>query len=113
MLTVYLHQLRHDLKTWRILVVFGLTACLFGANGIIYSLKNDRLAKVWSIQRPSADVYSIRFVGTRTAAGSFGLGFDLFAARTAAPPVPTLSPAAWIALALMMGALAWRRIGRQ
>ena len=43
----------------------------------------DGLATLWSIQRADADIYSIRFVGTRTASGGFGLGFDLFDARTA------------------------------
>jgi hypothetical protein len=41
----------------------------------------DGVATLWSFERESNDVYSIRFQGTRTAAGSFGLGFDNFSAR--------------------------------
>jgi hypothetical protein len=37
----------------------------------------------WTIVRPSADIFSLRFVGERTAAGFFGLGFDNFSARNA------------------------------
>ena len=46
------------------------------------------IATLWSFSRPSADVVSIRFAGTRTAGGAFGLGFDNFDARTAAVPEP-------------------------
>jgi hypothetical protein len=38
----------------------------------------NRNAAVWSFERESADVYSIRLSGTRRRAGGFGLGFDNF-----------------------------------
>lgn len=43
----------------------------------------DALATFWSFSRDTADIYSIRFVGTRNAPGAFGLGFDNF--TTCAP----------------------------
>ena len=41
----------------------------------------DGVATRWAISHPTADIASIRFTGRRTAAGSFGLGFDMFCAR--------------------------------
>lgn len=38
----------------------------------------DALATPWGFKRDSADVFSIKFIGTRTASGAFGLGFDNF-----------------------------------
>ena len=38
----------------------------------------SRRATPWAIQRAQNDIFSIRFVGTRTTAGGFGLGFDNF-----------------------------------
>lgn len=43
----------------------------------------DAIATFWSFNRDTADIYSIRFVGTRNAPGAFGLGFDNF--TTCAP----------------------------
>ncbi len=42
----------------------------------------DGIATSWSFDRGVSDVFSIRFVGTRTAPGAFGLGFDNFYARS-------------------------------
>ena len=44
----------------------------------------DGIATRWSIDRESADIHSIRFVGRRTALGGFGLGFDNFCSRSSA-----------------------------
>jgi hypothetical protein len=44
----------------------------------------DGMATRWSIDRESADIHSIRFIGRRTAAGGFGLGFDNFCSRSSA-----------------------------
>jgi outer membrane protein OmpA-like peptidoglycan-associated protein len=44
----------------------------------------DGLATRWAIDRGAADIHSIRFVGRRTAAGGFGLGFDNFCSRSRA-----------------------------
>jgi hypothetical protein len=41
----------------------------------------DGLATPWSFDRDQNDVYSIRFVGTRTDSGGFGIGYDNFYAR--------------------------------
>jgi len=41
----------------------------------------DGLATPWSFDRDENDVFSIRFVGSRTEAGGFGLGYDNFYAR--------------------------------
>ena len=38
----------------------------------------DGIATLWSFDRTSADIASIKFQGTRTTSGSFGLGFDNF-----------------------------------
>jgi hypothetical protein len=38
----------------------------------------ERNAAVWAFERDSADVYSLRFAGTRDREGGFGLGFDNF-----------------------------------
>jgi hypothetical protein len=38
----------------------------------------NAIATPWVIDRINKDIHSIRFVGTRTAGGFFGLGFDLF-----------------------------------
>jgi len=49
----------------------------------------DGLATVWSFNRTSSDINSIRFKGTRTATGAFGLGFDNFSPTQPAPiPLP-------------------------
>ena len=50
----------------------------------------DGIATFWSFNRTSQDIASIRFAGTRTDSGSFGLGFDNFSARsvTLIPPSP-------------------------
>lgn len=42
----------------------------------------DGMAIFWSISRSFEDIASIRFAGTRTASGAFGLGFDNFSARS-------------------------------
>lgn len=62
----------------------------------------DGLATLWSIERGTADIHSIRFEGERMASGGFGLGFDLFRARTAASNVPSLSPGARVVAALLL-----------
>lgn len=49
----------------------------------------DGVATFWSFQRPQSDVFSIRFVGTRTLAGGFGLGFDNFNATSIIPEPST------------------------
>jgi hypothetical protein len=38
----------------------------------------DGIATRWQFARPTPDIFSIRFSGTRAAAGAFGLGFDDF-----------------------------------
>ena len=48
----------------------------------------DGLATFWSFDRATTDISSIRFAGSRTQAGGFGLGFDNFNARSAVVPVP-------------------------
>lgn len=62
----------------------------------------DGLATTWSIKRGAADIRSIRFEGRRTIAGGFGLGFDRFDARRAAPVVPLLPAAGWAVLATLL-----------
>lgn len=42
----------------------------------------DALATRWEFQRATAEVASIRFVGSRQVDGAFGLGFDNFNARS-------------------------------
>ncbi len=42
----------------------------------------DGIATFWSFDRPTEDIRSIRFSGSRTTAGAFGLGFDNFNARS-------------------------------
>ncbi len=44
-------------------------------------LTGDRNSTPWSITRPAADIFSIRFSGERPGGGVFGLGFDDFSAR--------------------------------
>jgi len=57
------------------------------------------IATFWSFDRPTEDIASIRFAGSRAAAGAFGLGFDNFNARSATVvPMPP-------ALLLMMSGL--------
>ena len=64
----------------------------------------DGIATFWSFERSLADIASIRFAGTRTAAGVFGLGFDNFSARSVAPvPVPSAIILFSSALALFVG----------
>jgi Thrombospondin type 3 repeat len=46
-------------------------------------MTGDGVATPWTISRASADIHSIRFMGTRMASGLFGLGFDNFSARNA------------------------------
>jgi len=53
----------------------------------------DATATPWSIQHSSGDIYSLRFVGTRTAGGAFGLGFDNFNTSSAVVPIPA---AVWL-----------------
>lgn len=43
----------------------------------------DGIATRWVLYRASEDIYSIKFEGQRADAGSFGLGFDNFSARSA------------------------------
>lgn len=62
----------------------------------------DGIATNWSFIRSSNDVHSIRFKGTRLTPGAFGLGFDLFDARSAPPPVPALPAAGVAALSLAL-----------
>lgn len=64
----------------------------------------NREATPWAIQRVAADIYSIRFVGTRTASGGFGLGFDNFDTGVVIP-VPA---AAWL-FGSALGLLGWVR----
>ena len=45
----------------------------------------DGIATFWSIQHATADIMSIRFTGTRTTSGVFGLAFDNFSARSVVP----------------------------
>lgn len=50
----------------------------------------DGIATFWSFDRPFEDISSIRFSGTRSDAGAFGLGFDNFSARSVTPvPLPS------------------------
>ena len=51
----------------------------------------DAVATPWAFDRASDDVHSIRFSGVRTDGGGFGLGFDLFEARSAGAEL-TVSP---------------------
>jgi hypothetical protein len=44
----------------------------------------DGIATLWSFDRADADIASLRFIGERPV-GDFGLGFDNFNARSAAP----------------------------
>lgn len=70
----------------------------------------DGIATLWSFTRPSADVYSIRFVGSRSTSGSFGLGFDNFDARSASAATPIPLPATHILmLAGLIGFLFFTR----
>lgn len=46
----------------------------------------DGVATFWSFDRGINEIYSLRFVGTRQAAGAFGLGFDNFNARAIPEP---------------------------
>jgi hypothetical protein len=49
----------------------------------------DGIATFWSFDRATTDIASIRFAGSRTLAGGFGLGFDNFNARSASVvPIP-------------------------
>ncbi len=53
----------------------------------------DGIATRWSFSRDNADIFSIRFVGSKTS-GAFGLEFDNFSARSAQPapsPLPVTS----------------------
>jgi hypothetical protein len=72
------------------------------------------MATPWSFNRSSADVWSIRFAGSRTAAGAFGLGFDNFDAGTAAPvPEPsTLLLLGAGAAVFSLRLICWRERGR-
>lgn len=72
----------------------------------------DGVGTSWSFDHPSPDIYSIRFVGTRTSPGSFGLGFDNF--NTRAPiSVPSLTHGGRILLAgaIFVLALVGRALG--
>jgi hypothetical protein len=44
----------------------------------------DGVATPWSFGQATANITSLRFKGTRTTAGGFGLGFDNFDAHSAA-----------------------------
>lgn len=68
----------------------------------------DGVATSWSIERATTDIHSIRFVGMRTDPGGFGLGFDLFDTRRAAPAVPLASPLGWLLLAIGLTTVAAR-----
>lgn len=69
----------------------------------------DGVATLWSFSRPLADITSIRFAGTRTLSGGFGLGFDNFDARIA--PVPEPETYAFMLVGLgLVGWAAWRRM---
>lgn len=46
----------------------------------------DAAVTPWSLSRPQADIHSIRFQGTRTVHGAFGLGFDNFDSTQAIKP---------------------------
>lgn len=60
----------------------------------------EGLATVWSFNHTLADISSIRFKGTRTAGGAFGLGFDNFS-----PSAPVPEPQTFVMLAAGLGAL--------
>lgn len=49
----------------------------------------EGLATLWSFNHASADISSIRFKGTRTLAGGFGLGFDNFSPTSPVPEPQT------------------------
>ncbi len=59
----------------------------------------DRVATFWSISRPQNEIFSLRFKGTRTVAGSFGLGFDNF--NTTAIPEPSIAALFGIGLTIL------------
>lgn len=46
----------------------------------------DGIATFWSLNRPTNDIASIKFAGSRTISGGFGLGFDNFNARAVPAP---------------------------
>ena len=48
----------------------------------------DGIATPWGFKRDQPDIHSIKFIGTRTQVGGFGLGFDKFVACV----VPQLEP---------------------
>ena len=67
----------------------------------------DGIATFWSFDRTLNDIVSIRFKGSRTQAGGFGLGFDNFNARFASPvPVPA---AVWLFSSALLGLIGFAR----
>lgn len=70
------------------------------ADGVVIATKvltagepqtGDGIATPWQFQRTTNDIASLRFQGSREESGGFGLGFDLFHARSI-PPIKLYLP---------------------
>ena len=73
----------------------------------------NQTATDWAFKRHVANIHSIRFVGTRTVAGGFGLGFDNFDARNAPDvPLPAWLPGGVAAALITSAWLGLSRVGR-
>ena len=67
----------------------------------------DGIATPWAIRVDEPVIRTIRFQGSRTAAGGFGLGFDNFDARSAPPLPSTIVPVPLATLGALVVVLVW------